>query len=81
MQVLVYSEEGDSLKTVIDRVIGDADTTIIARPDGESVVVMTLDHYNSLTETIHLLKAPANALRLDQSIAQLRRSSHSMSDN
>jgi antitoxin YefM len=33
---------------------------------------MSLDYYNSLMETVHLLKSPANAAHLAKSIAQYR---------
>ena len=33
---------------------------------------MSLDYFNSLLETIHLLKSPANAAHLERSIAQYR---------
>ena len=36
-------------------VIDDADCTIITRRDAEDAVVMSLQHYNSLMETVHLL--------------------------
>ena len=34
--------------------------------------MMSLDMFNSLLETVHLLKSPANAARLERSIAQYR---------
>jgi antitoxin YefM len=33
---------------------------------------MSLDYYNSLMETVHLLKTPANAAHLAKSIEQYR---------
>jgi antitoxin YefM len=33
-------------------------------------VVMSLDYYNSLMETVHLLKSPKNASHLNKSIEQ-----------
>jgi antitoxin YefM len=33
---------------------------------------MSLDYYNSLMETVHLLKSPANAEHLNKSIAQYK---------
>jgi len=53
-------------------VIDDADCTIITRRDTEDAVVMSLDYYNSLMETVYLLKSPANAAHLSESIAQFQ---------
>ena len=72
MQVISYSEARNSLKAVLDAVTNDVDVTIINRRDASNAVVMSLDHYNSLMETMHLLQSPANASRLAESIAQLK---------
>ncbi len=72
MRVLNFSEARNSFKTVIDQVIEDADYTVIARRDAPDAVIMSLDTFNSLMETVHLLKSPANAAHLARSIAQLR---------
>ncbi|EMK6588017.1 type II toxin-antitoxin system Phd/YefM family antitoxin, partial [Vibrio navarrensis] len=53
-------------------VVNDADTTVITRRDSEDAVVMSLDYYNSLMETVHLLRSPANAEHLNRSIAQFK---------
>jgi len=45
---------------------------VISRRDAEDAVVMSLDHFNGLMETVHLLKSPANAAHLARSIAQYR---------
>ena len=72
MRVVNFSDARNSLKTVIDQVIDDADYTVIARRDAPDAVVMSLDTFNSLMETVHLLKTPANAAHLAKSIEQLR---------
>jgi antitoxin YefM len=72
MKVVSFSEARNSLKTVLDHVVEDADYTIITRRDAEDAVVMSLDYFNSLLETVYLLKSPANAAHLERSIAQLR---------
>lgn len=72
MQVISYSEARNSLKTLLDQVVNDVDVTIINRRDAANAVVMSLDHYNSLMETLHLLQSPANAAHLAESIAQLK---------
>ncbi|QFZ91020.2 type II toxin-antitoxin system Phd/YefM family antitoxin [Synechococcus elongatus] len=72
MKVVSFSEARKNLKTVFDEVINDADYTVITRRDAEEVVVMSLDSFNRLIETFHLLKSPANAAHLQRSIAQYR---------
>ncbi|EKY32109.1 YefM protein (antitoxin to YoeB) [Vibrio cholerae PS15] len=54
---------------MLDAVVNDADTTVNTRRDSEDAVVMSLDYYNSLMETVHLLRSPANAEHLNRSIA------------
>ncbi|MDE2416634.1 MAG: type II toxin-antitoxin system prevent-host-death family antitoxin [Burkholderiales bacterium] len=70
MKVVTYSEARSALKTVLDRVHDDADVTVISRRDGADAVVMSLEHYQSLMETMHLLGTPANAAHLAKSITQ-----------
>ncbi len=70
MKIVSYSEARSSLKTVLDRVHEDADITVISRRDGADAVVMSLDHYQSIMETMHLLSTPANAAHLAKSIEQ-----------
>lgn len=72
MRIVSFSEARNSLKAVLDSVINDADTTIITRRDSEDAVVMSLDYYNSLMETVHLLRSPANAEHLNRSIEQYK---------
>lgn len=72
MRVVNFSEARNSLKSVIDQVIDDADYTVIARRDAPDAVVMSLETFNSLMETVHLLKSPANTAHLARSIEQYR---------
>ncbi len=72
MRVINFSEAQKNLKTVLDRVVDDADYTVITRRDADDAVVMSLNTFNSYLETFHLLKSPANADHLQKSIAQYR---------
>jgi antitoxin YefM len=73
MRIVTYTYARNTLKNVLDDVVQDADVTVISRRDAEGdAVVMSLDHYNSLMETLHLLQSPANAAHLAKSIKQLR---------
>ena len=70
MRIVSFTEARNGFKAVLDGVINDADTTVITRRDSEDAVVMSLDYYNSLMETVHLLRSPLNAEHLNRSIAQ-----------
>ena len=72
MRVISFSEARNNLKTVLDHVVEDADYTIITRRDADDAVVMSLEFFNSLLETVHLLKSPANAAHLERSIVQFK---------
>ena len=73
MRVINFSDARNQLKQVIDQVVEDADFTVISRRDAQDAVVMSLDTFNSLMETLHLMKSPANVRRLEKSIAQYRK--------
>ena len=73
MRVVNFSEARNSLKQVIDQVVIDADVAVIARRDAPDAVLMSLDTYNGMMETMHLLKVPANAAHLARSIEQFRK--------
>ena len=72
MKIVNFSEARNNLKFVLDRVIDDADYTIITRRDSEDAVVMSLDTFNSYMETFYLLKSPANAAHLTKSVEQYK---------
>ena len=72
MRVINFSDARNKLKSVLDQVVNDADYTIISRRDADDAVVMSLEQFNGLMETVHLLKSPANAAHLAKSIDQYR---------
>ncbi|MFA0493891.1 type II toxin-antitoxin system Phd/YefM family antitoxin [Vibrio sp. 10N.222.54.B11] len=71
MNIVSFTEARNSLKSVLDRVVDDSDVTVITRRDSEDAVVMSLDHFNSMQETLYLMSSPKNAERLAESIVQL----------
>lgn len=73
MRIISYSSARGRFKEVLDEVAEDADYTVITRRDADDAVIMSLDHFNALMETVHLLKSPANAAHLSRSIEQYRR--------
>ena len=72
MRIINFSQVRSQLKQVFDQVVQDADFTVISRQDAQHAVVMSLDTFNSLMETLHLIKSPSNIKRLEKSITQYR---------
>ncbi|MDR0480094.1 MAG: type II toxin-antitoxin system prevent-host-death family antitoxin [Burkholderiaceae bacterium] len=73
MQTIPFSEARSQFKAVIDRVVEDADATLITRRNAANAVILSQAHYDSLMETVHLLRSPANAAHLARSVAQWRK--------
>ena len=48
MQVFTYTDARNNLKSVLDKVIDDADVAVITRKEGSHAVVMGQEHYDSL---------------------------------
>lgn len=71
MRAINFSDARRNLKAEFDRVVADADVTIITRRDAEDVVVMSLAEWNSWQETEYLLASPANARHLREAIERL----------
>jgi len=67
-----YSEFRTGLKAYLDAVEDDNETLIIKRKSGKGTVLISLDEYNSIMETLHLLSSKKNADRLYESIEQMK---------
>jgi antitoxin YefM len=66
-----YSEFRVKLKKYLDDVEENNETLIIKRKSGKGTVMISLDEYNSIMETVHLLSSKTNADRLYESIRQM----------
>lgn len=67
-----YTEFRTDLKEYLDRVEENNETLIIKRGSGNGAVVISLNEYNAIMETLHLLSSKANADRLYESIKQVK---------
>jgi len=67
-----YTEFRNELKNYLDNVEFNNETLIIKRGSGRGTVLISLDEYNSIMETLHLLKSRKNAKRLFESIGQMK---------
>ena len=72
MKAANYSEFRSKLKQFLDEVENNNETLIIKRGSGNGTVLISLDEFNSMTETGHLLSSKANADNLNESIQQMQ---------
>ena len=71
MDVTSYSAVRANLASQMRRVCDDHAPLVISRRGEPSVVMLSLEDYNALEETAHLLRSPANAQRLLSAINAL----------
>ncbi len=68
MEVVNYSEFRHSLKAHLDNVTDNYDTLIVPRGEDKGVVIISLAEWNSIQETLHLLKSEKNRDRLMEAL-------------
>lgn len=68
MDAINYTDLRKNLKARMDQVYHDHEPLIVTRKDNENVVLISLDDYNSLTETQYLLSSKNNAEHLMKSL-------------
>lgn len=71
MNAITYTTVRAHLADTMDRVCEDHEPIIITRNGEQAVVMMSLEDYKALEETAYLLRAPKNARRLLDAIANL----------
>ncbi len=71
MNAVAYSQARENLAKTMDKVCDDHSPIIITRKNQRSVVMISLEDYQALEETAHLLRSPKNARRLLEAIAEL----------
>ncbi|RPF27789.1 type II toxin-antitoxin system Phd/YefM family antitoxin [Georgenia muralis] len=71
MKTMSYTESRARYAEVLDGVINDREEVVITRAGHESVVIVSLEDYESLRETAYLMRSPANARRLLDAMERL----------
>lgn len=70
MNVIPAANAGKDFDGFVASVLAGSEPVVVSTPAGPSVVVMPLEEFESWQETHYLLKSPANAAHLRQSIAE-----------
>lgn len=71
MDAITYTKARAHFAETMNRVCDDHAPLIITRQKEKPVVMISLEDYNALEETLHLLKSPKNAARLNKALADL----------
>jgi antitoxin YefM len=64
MRTANYTDLRSNLKSYLDSVVNNYEPLIIHRPENTSVVIISLDEYNSIKETEYLTSSPEMMKRL-----------------
>lgn len=71
MNAIAYNAARTNWEQTMERVCEDHTPVVITRQDARPVVLMSLEDYQAIEETAYLLRSPANAARLAESLAQV----------
>jgi len=71
MRVVNYSDFRNNLAQSLNAVNDDKEIVVVSRTKGKNVVVMDLDEYNAIQETLHLTSSAKNRQRLTESIQEM----------
>ncbi len=68
-----YTSARANFKRICDQVISTREAVVIHRGHGEDVALISADELDSLMETAHLLRSPANTERLQCALARAQK--------
>ena len=72
MDAITYTQARKNFTTVMNQVCDDHTPIIITRQSESPVVMISLEDYSAIEETMYLLKSPKNAQRLYKALEQLK---------
>ncbi len=72
MDAITYTQARKNFTAIMNQVCDDHAPIIITRRSERPVVMMSLEDYNAIEETMYLLRSPKNAQRLYKALEQLK---------
>lgn len=70
MKTTSFTDFRQNMKHHLEAIEKDQDILVLSGPKNKGFVVLTLDQYEAMEETAHLLSTPANAARLAQGLKE-----------
>ena len=80
MDAITYTQARKNFSSVMNQVCDDHAPIIITRQSERPVVMMSLEDYSAMEETMYLLKSPANAQRLYKALEKLKEGKYQQRD-
>ena len=74
MQVVSLTEARNNLKSVFDSVYIDHEDVVIHRKGRDNIVMISMDEYNSMKETLNVLSSKHNRDRLLDAVQEIENS-------
>lgn len=72
MRTTTIGEFSKESKQFLDDVYNNSEELLIHRPGGKDVVLISLDEYNSMKETLYLLSTDANRKHIEQGLDEIK---------
>lgn len=72
MNTITYTDFRSNLKDTMDEVIDNHSHVIVTRGKTKRIVIMSLEDFSSYEETSYLMRSPANAKNLAESVQELK---------
>lgn len=73
MRVVNYTEFRTNMAESLNAVSDNSEIVVLSRTKGKNVVLMSLDEYNSMQETLYLTGTKANRKKLDDAIEEMNK--------
>ncbi len=64
MEVATFTDFRRNMQSYFEKVLNMGKPLFISRPKGQDMVLISKQEYDSIQETLHLLRSPENAKRL-----------------
>ena len=76
MDAITYTQARKNFTSIMNKVCDDHAPIIITRQSERPVVMMSLEDYSAIEETMYLLRSPKNAQRLYKALEQLKKGNY-----
>jgi len=73
MNAMTYTQIRKNFATAMNKVCADHSPLIITRQNNSPVVMISLEDYNAIEETLYLMRHPKNYSRLSKSIENVQK--------